>query len=159
MKPTSNTIEPCEKCLPIIRYHKAERDAVLFALKMAEEERDALRAELEAYRRGGGEIARLTILLRLASGALVDAGTVQTDDVDAGIRALTAERDAMQSKRDAVLIALKMAETERDALLRGIHKALARWEDAMVGEVDHDIMTDMRLELEEAIAAKLTGGA
>ena len=121
-----NTLEPCEKCLPIIRYHKAERDAVLFALKMAEEERDALRAELEAYRRGGGEIARLTILLRLASGALVDAGTVQTDDVDAGIRALTAERDAMQSKRDALADAVKCISAERDALLAALETIAAQ---------------------------------
>jgi len=48
------TLEPCEKCLPIIRHHKAERDAmqskrdaVLIALKMAEREHRLLRERID----------------------------------------------------------------------------------------------------------------
>ena len=54
MTPTNNTIEPCEKCLPIIQHHKAERDAmqskrdaVLIALKMAEREHRLLRERID----------------------------------------------------------------------------------------------------------------
>ncbi len=70
-----------------------------------------------------------------ASGALVDAGTVPTEDLEAGIRALTAERDRLRELNTAyeggmlhdelvaLGIALKKADTEL-ARLRSLILAL-----------------------------------
>jgi hypothetical protein len=69
-----------------------------------------------------GRLDAAEIALRRAGGALVDAETVPTDDVERGIRHLTAERDAFRNamgwwKAEALLIALGHGTGTVDSLL------------------------------------------
>lgn len=90
--------------------------------------------------------------LKRADGALADAATVPTGDIEHGIRLLTEQRDAAEARAEQEETYRKTAEEERDALLARV-KELEQDADALKDGCDYALRLERAYrEIEQALS-------